>query len=221
MFSRPFTLHLLPILLVLTLTGCLGPVQELYPEEEESRPHPVYVMRLGWHTSIIIESEHILHKIPLKEHIAPSSYLKFGWGDGRYYPHRDPGFGLMIRAALWPTRSVVHTTGLHHPPEQVFMNSDVVLVHVSTEGMDKITDFISDRFRRDENGHIQITADGLYANSLFFDAHGRYFLPKTSNHWTARALRRGGAPVSPLYAFTAGNLIRQTSGFGEVLRRRE
>jgi uncharacterized protein (TIGR02117 family) len=221
MFSPRTLLQFLPVFPLLMVAGCLGPVQELYPDDEERRPHPVYVMRLGWHTSIIIESEHIQQKIPLNEHLAPSNYVKFGWGDGRYYPHENPGVGLMIRAALWPTRSVVHATGLHHPPEQVFMNSDVVLLYVSTEGMDRITDFISDRFRRDDNGHIQLSADGLYANSLFFDAHGRYYLPKTSNHWTARALRRGGAPVSPLYAFTAGNLIRQTSGFGEVLRRRK
>lgn len=216
-----FALYFLLMLVALVLAGCLGPVRDLYPEPREERPHPVYVMSVGWHTAIVIESEHIEDKLPLKQHIAPSRYLKFGWGDGRYYPHEDPGFGLLLRAALWPTRSVMHVTGLNQPPDQVFLNSGVVLVYVSADGIEKLIDFISNRFRRENDGAITVVAEGLYTNSLFFAARSRYYLPKTSNHWTARALRQTGAPVTPIYAFTAGNLIRQTSKFGEVLRERE
>lgn len=210
--------HFLPLLFALLLTGCLGPVTDLYPEEREERPHPVWVMSVGWHTAIVIESEFLEEKVALQEHLAPSRYYKVGWGDGRYYPSTDPGFGLLVRAALWPTRSVLHVTGLDYAPDQVFLNSEIVLVHVSREGMERIAEFVDDRFRRDGDGAITVVAEGLYANSLFFDARGRYYLPKTSNHWTARALRQTGAPVTPIYAFTAGNLMRQVGSMGEVLR---
>ncbi|MEX1211335.1 MAG: DUF2459 domain-containing protein [Balneolaceae bacterium] len=208
-------------LFALLLTGCLGAVKDLYPEERAKRPYPVWVMSVGWHTAIVIESEYIESMVPLQEHLAPSRYYKVGWGDGRYYPSEDPGGGLLLRAALWPTRSVLHVTGLNQPPEEVFPGSEIILVHVSEEGVERIAEFIRDRFRRNDEGVIKVVADGLYANALFFDARGRYYLPKTSNHWTARALRQSGVPVTPIYAFTAGNLMRQSRTFGEVLKRRE
>jgi hypothetical protein len=88
----------------LAITGCLSPVTELYPEDEELRPLPVYILSHGWHVGIAIESKYIRHKFPEHEKMPEARYLKFGWGDHRYYPHDDPGIGLLLRAALLPTR---------------------------------------------------------------------------------------------------------------------
>jgi uncharacterized protein (TIGR02117 family) len=208
------------IIFILIISGCLGPVTDLYPEDEELRPHPVYILSHGWHVGIAIESRHILDKIPEHDQLPLAEFLKFGWGDNKYYPHQDPGFGLLLRAALLPTRSVLHVVGIDIPVENFFTGSDIIKVKVSEDGMSNLAEFISDRFRLDNENGLTFVTDGYYTNSAFYEANGRYFVPKTSNTWTARALRQTGAPISPFYAVTSGNVIYQTRQFGEIINLR-
>jgi uncharacterized protein (TIGR02117 family) len=205
---------------VLIISGCLRPVSELYPEDEEQRPHPVYILSHGWHVGIAIESHHIIDYIPDHERLPITEFLKFGWGDNKYYPHQDPGFGLLLRAALLPTRSVLHVVGIDIPVENFFAGSDIIKVKVSDDGMNRLTEFIVGRFRLNDQNGITFVADGYHRNSAFFEATGRYFVPKTSNTWTARALRQTGAPITPFFAVTSGNVIYQSRQFGEVINLR-
>ncbi len=210
---------LIPLLLCLVwLGGCLGPVQHLYPEDEELRPVPVYIISHGWHVGIAIEREHIEPFLPQHEKMPQAAIFKFGWGDGRYYTDSEAGFGLMMRAALLPTRSVIHVVGIDMPVERYFTASTIVRVQVTEEGAQELAKFIGDRFRLNREDIPQFAAEGLYRNSTFFKARGRYFIPKTSNTWTARALRQTGYPITPFYAITSGNVIKQARKDGEVLR---
>jgi uncharacterized protein (TIGR02117 family) len=201
-------------------SGCLGPVQELYPDDIDQRTYEVYLLRHGWHVGIAFESAYFYDKIPDHDQIPQTGYLKFGWGDRSYYPAEDPGIGLLLQAALLPTRSVVHIVGFDINPELYFGGSDIIRIQVTEEGMSRMAQFISDRFRRDNQNEIIFLTDGLYSRSAFFEANGRYFIPKTSNTWAARALRKTGAPITPFYAVTSGNLIQQARKTGEVIRLR-
>jgi uncharacterized protein (TIGR02117 family) len=207
---------LIPLLLL--FAGCLNPIQHLYPENEEDRPVPVFIVSHGWHAGIAIESEYIHHLLPDHPDMPQAKFLKFGWGDGRYYSEPDAGFGLMVRAALLPTRSVLHVVATDLPIERYFGASRVVRIHITTDGAEKLGIFISDRFRKDDNGLVRVAADGLYSNSKFFEATGRYYLPKTSNVWTARALRQTGYPITPIYSLTSGNVMKQSLKEGESIQ---
>lgn len=207
------------LVFLLISTGCLSPVKELYPEDEDQRPISAYIISHGWHVGIAIESEHIRQILPEHEQMPSAEFLKFGWGDNRYYIDSDAGFGLMLRAALLPTRSVIHVVGIDMPVESYFSASTIVKVQITKEGAEKMGEFIADRFRRFDD-EVRFAADGLYSNSAFFDATGFYYIPKTSNTWTARALRRTGYPITPLYAVTSGNVVRQARSDGEVIRMR-
>ncbi len=206
------------LLLLIFSTGCLGPVKHLYPDNESERPVPVYVVSHGWHVGIAIEQEYIQHLLPEHYEMPDAKILKFGWGDGKYYVKDDPGFGLMMRAALLPTRSVIHVVGMDIPIERYFSASRVVRVQVTRQGAEKMGEFIADRFRIGSDGSIIFAADGLYRNSSFFKANGLYFVPKTSNTWTARALRQTGFPITPIYSITSGNVIQQSRKHGELIR---
>ncbi len=207
------------IFLWLIIAGCLGPIKELYPEDEELRPIPAYIISHGWHVGIAIESKHIRHILPEHEQMPTAEFLKFGWGDNRYYVDSEAGFGLMLRAAMLPTRSVIHVVGIDLPVENYFSASTIVKVQITEEGAEKLGEFIAERFSRDEDG-VRFAAEGLYSNSIFFEANGFYYIPKTSNTWTARALRRTGYPISPFYAITSGNVVKQARKDGEVIRMR-
>ncbi len=200
--------------------GCLGPVEELYPEDEAERPVTIYLVRHGWHVGLVLQSEYILDHLPAHEKIPESRFLKFGWGDKHYYPDPDPGFGRLLSAALLPTQSVVHIVGFDLPVERYFTASDIIQVQISVAGMDELANFITDRFRLNEEGELLYVTDGRYNQSSFFLANGFYYIPKTSNTWTARALRRAGCPITPFFAVTSGNLVRQTKSFGVVVQER-
>lgn len=208
-----------PIILILFFSGCAGSDPSLYPDDDNKRPIPIYVISHGWHVGIAIEASHIRDSLPEHSHIPDSKYLKFGWGDRRYYTDQNAGFWLMLRAGLLPTSSVIHVVGINRPVEKYFTSSTIIQIMITEDGAEQFGKFISDRFRR-ENGEVRFAADGLYRNSSFFEATGYYFFPKTSNTWTARALRKTGYPITPIYAITSGNVIRQAKKDGIIIHER-
>ncbi|WP_340105566.1 DUF2459 domain-containing protein [Rhodohalobacter sp. 8-1] len=209
----------LPIILILILSGCAGPVPSLYPDDENKRPIPVYIISHGWHVGIAIESEYIKPQLPNHDRLPNTSHLMFGWGDKRYYTDSEAGFWLMIRAAFIPTASVLHVVGIDRPVDRYFPSSTVIRVMVTEPGAEKLAEYISNQFQR-VDGEAQVFADGLYPNSIFFEATGRYYFPNTSNKWTARAIRKTGFPITPFYAVTSGNVIRQAKKHGQVIQQR-
>lgn len=206
------------ILGFLLFWSCNKPMEELFPENKAQRTIPVYVTKLGWHTAIVIERVHLEDYLPTHPRMPHSNYLMIGWGDGKYYPHPDPGTGLLLRAALWPTESVLHVVGIDIPVENYFSSSRIVRIMIHQEGADKLAEFIASYFEVDELGIPVFAAEGLYRNSAFFEAKSAYFFPRTSNRWVAQALRRTGYPITPFYALTADNVMKQASEYGEVIR---
>lgn len=199
------------LLLSFFVTSCLGPVSELYPENKEQRPVQVHVVNLGWHTAIAFEGEYLRKKLPDHKEMPGSRFLMMGWGDAKYYPAERTGIGLLLRAAFWPTGSVLHLVGFDDDVEIYFSGTDVVELHLSEDGMEEMITYISERFQRDGEGKLEYAEPGLYRNSAFFKAKELYFFPRTSNKWTARVLRKSGYPITPFYAITADNVMRQVS----------
>ena len=200
-------------------SSCAGPVSHLYPDDEAKRPIPVYIISHGWHVGIAIEAGYIKPYLPNHTEIPVAKYLMFGWGDRSYYTNRNAGFGLLLKAALLPTKSVIHVVGIDRPLEDYFRSSTIVRVMVSKQGADQLGKYISSQFSR-RDGKMVVAADGLYPNSTFFEANGRYYFPNTSNKWTARALRETGYPISTFYTVTSGNVVKQASEHGVVIQKR-
>jgi len=209
-------LRYITIISLLLFTGCLGPVKDLYPDDEAERTVSVFVTSHGWHTGIVVKSHYIKAVLPDDPNLPQGRYMKFGWGDARYFPHRDPGFGLLLRAALWPTNSVVHVTAFDRETVDFFNISRVVKITLTESGMAEVAHFLAGEFQRDSDGNLIFAEQGLYGNSVFFLGKRKYFVPRTSNRWVARAVRSGGAPISPFYAVTAGNVIKQSRSIGTL-----
>ena len=202
----------------LVVTGCLGPVRELYPEKEEKRPISVYVVKPGWHVGIVFERRYLEEKLPDHERLPEAEFLMVGWGDNKYYPADRARVGLFLRAAFLPTGSVIHIAGFKEAPDSYFTESKILRLQLSEEGMDSMTDYIASRFSYDAQERLTFAGDGLYRNSAFFKAKGLYFFPKTSNKWAARVLRESGLPITPFYAITSGNVMRQAEKSGKVVQ---
>lgn len=206
------------LLFWMVISSCNRPVSEIYPENELQRTIPVYVISHGWHTGIAMGSEYLDEYLPNHPRMPRAKYLMFGWGDGKYYPHPDPGTGLLLRAALLPTESVLHAVGIDAPIERYFPSSGIVRIMIHHTGAVKLAEFLVNNFEVDETGQPIFEADGLYKNSAFFKAEPYYFFPRTSNRWVAQALRRTGYPITPFYALTSENVMKQASEYGEVIQ---
>jgi len=211
----------IPLFLLFTafiFAGCLNPVRNLYPADPDLREVPVYVVSHGWHAGFAIESKYILNQIPEHSELPDTKFLKFGWGDARYYSNPEAGFWIMMRAAILPTKSAIHVVGFDIPVEMYFPGSKIVEIKITQEGATELGTFIDQTIKKDKNGNPIYYAEGLYRNSVFLEAEKSYIFPRTSNKWTAKAIRKTGYPISPFYAFTSGNVIKQVSEDGVLLQ---
>jgi uncharacterized protein (TIGR02117 family) len=209
---------LLLIIICLIFAGCLNPVRDLYPDNPDLRNVPVYVVSHGWHAGFAIESEFVLDQIPEHSELPDTKFLKFGWGDARYYSNPDAGFWILLRAALLPTKSAIHVVGFDIPVELYFSGSKVVEIKITEDGAAELGKFIDQTIKKDKNGNPIYYSEGLYRNSVFLEAEKSYIFPRTSNKWTAKAIRKTGYPISPFYAFTSGNVIKQASEDGILIQ---
>lgn len=189
------------------LAGCIS---EPAPERVACpTARTTYIVDHGDHTSLIVTRRQLLKAIPALSATLPEGpYVEIGWGDARYYPARDPGLGLTLRAALWPTASVLHLFVWPEPPMQYYDESELIPVALSEAGHHKLLDFIADTFQQGEDGtpqRVQGQAPGH--GSFYYAAHGDFHLFNTCNTWIARALAHAGRPISPRWVITAGDLV--------------
>jgi len=208
------------LLLLIIFPGCLGPVAGLYPPQENQPSTVIYVVDHGWHTGVVIPRIEIPPDLwPEQTDFLDFDYLEVGWGDEGFYRAQKITIGLALRAIFIPTPSILHIVGVNAPIDQYFYGSDIIEVELSGEGFRELCSFIDSTFDRGDNSRTTPLGPGIYGPSLFYRASGYYYFPKTCNVWTARAIRRAGAPITPFYAITADNVLYQTSKFGTVIQR--
>ena len=203
----------------LFLSACAGPIRELYPPQPGSEVNRIYVVRQGWHAGIALRREDIPPAIwPQIRDFPDVEYLEVSWGDADYYPAPDPTLGMLLKAALVPTRSVLHVHGFEGPVEEYFPVSDIVEIALSEAGFEQLCRFIAQTYAITDKGADGVK-EGLYLNSRFYPARPTFHIFRTCNTWVAQALRTAGCPITPFYALTAGNVIWQVSKFGTIVRR--
>lgn len=198
--------------------GCAGPVKGVFPPAAGEPHKTVHVIRHGWHVGIAVHRADVPPDVlPVIRDFPKADYVEFGWGDDAYYRSPHPTKGMMLKAALWPTPSVLHVAGLQGTPREVFPASDIVEVELSEQGWDRMAGFIDKTFARDADGRLQPLERGLYGDSRFYRALGKFYFPRMCNMWSASALRKAGCPITPFYAVTAANLMWQTRRFGRTV----
>lgn len=192
-------------------TGCAKAVDGLYPPQpDRNDTKTVYVVNnYGDHTGIVISRKEAAPYLQAFDDFKSARYLEIGWGDAAYYQAKEISFWLSMRAAFWPTDSVLHVVALENDPLVHFSESKVVALELSKAGFVRLVEFIDKSFALDENGKIIRLGSGLYGKSSFYRAEGTFYLFNNCNDWSADAVRSSGFPISTFYVLTAGNLIYQ------------
>ena len=147
-----------------------------------------------------------------------AEFFEVGWGDKQYYQTPDAHFGIILRAALWPTPSVLHIVGFSGAVTAYFPLSEIIEFKLSEPGFELLSLYIAESFSRDETGQALSLGRGLYGNSRFYLSRESYHLFNTCNVWTARALSAAGVPITPPFSITVEQLMAQAQTFGEVVR---
>jgi uncharacterized protein (TIGR02117 family) len=178
------------LILALLVAGCAVPQHSATPDDAV-----LYVVERGWHTDIGLPVEEITGPLAvLREQFPGVRFFTFGFGERQFLVNRKRTFGAMLNALL-PSQSALLVTALRASPQEAFGGSDVVVLHVSRAGLDRIEARIWREFETSSAGEPVLLADGPYPGSLFYAARDTYDLFFTCNTWTAETLRAGGLAV--------------------------
>ena len=206
-------LNCLALMMVL-IPGCTDHTVSAHGAPSKAHRQVFQIVQHGWHVGIVVEQDKMIARLPqLGEDFSGAAHLEIGWGDERFYQTADPSAGLALRAALWPTASVMHIVGFSGDPARYFSRSEIVNICVSRSEFERMLDFILGSFERLPNGEIIPLGPGLYGTSRFYRANGSFHLFNTCNTWTARAIATTGTPVSTR-VITADELVSQLRSNG-------
>jgi len=214
MFGFPAVLiMLIPLMAVETARSSEPPARN--PAVGLSAQKEIFVASNGWHSAIFIARSAIpVDADSVAADFPAAYYLGFGWGDADYFSKRDPGVLTLLGAALQPTPSVLHVTGLPTHPRDAFPKGEVIGLRVPADGFRALLGFLNATFARDGAGRVIVHAPGLHSYSTFYRATGDFHLFNNCNSWTARGLAAAGIPID-------SDSILRAAGIMEALRKVE
>lgn len=175
--------------------------------------HRIWVASNGWHSGIVLARADVPESvIPEIADFPQARFFEFGWGDAEFYPAREAGAWLALRAAF-PGPAVMHVAGLPDHPARLWPQVTILPFAVDTQGLRRLLVFLRHSFDRAGAGRAEVTARGIYPFSLFYPATGRFHLFNNCNTWTAQALTAMGLGASLGGVNTAEDLISRIRPF--------
>jgi uncharacterized protein (TIGR02117 family) len=178
-----------------------------------SAAHRIWVVSNGWHSGIVLARADVPESvIPEIADFPHARFFEFGWGDAEFYPAREAGAWLALRAAF-PGPAVMHVAGLPDHPARIWPNVTILPFAVTAEALTRLLVFLRDSFDRAGAGRAAMKARGIYPFSLFYPATGRFHLFNTCNSWTAQALTATGLGASLGGVNTAEDLVSRIRPF--------
>lgn len=202
--------------IVLVVCACAEPQVASRPSRDGNPAVAIYLVAHEEHTGLVIPRADIPAGLwPESRDFPRADYLEVGWGDRDYYQGRDQGLWGTLKAALWPTPSVLHVVGVRGPVARYFRASEVVELMLSRDGFERLVRYIHDAHERTGAAAAAALGPGLYGNSRFYPAWESFHLFRTCNVWTARALRAAGLPIHD--SITRDGLMSQARAIGRAL----
>ncbi len=212
------------ILAFTLLAGCSGAPHPISfsPVADEPRPHRIFAVSHGWHVGLVLPAAPLVARLPaLKERFANASYFEMGWGDKGFYQSEEITANLILQAMFSSTGAVMHVVSLPpsaDTPFDTFSGSEVVEFCASERELASLNDFIQQSFLKNTTDQLIPMKPGIYGNSQFCEAKGKYHMFNTCNKWVAKGLLSMGLGVDSTLALTAGNVLNQLKSSGRAVR---
>lgn len=206
------------ILLVCSLPGCATSGACIDRDTPPEQTRTVYLVKRAWHTGIAIASADwpnrnwsVLADFP------NSDYLEFGWGDELFYQAEPETLWLGIRAALWPTSSVIHVIGLRNPIAEHIHADDIVEVRVSADGVRRMAEAIEREFTESTPTATPVSLKAAPKPNHFYSAKRKFFFPRMCNWWIATRLKEANCPITPWTVVGASRIMREARSFESAM----
>ena len=123
----------------------------------------------SWHTGLVLRTEDV--PANLLPEVLDFQGAEFGWGDEGFYRAKTIAPGLVAKAALVPTPSVLHLAGFNGRVEAFFTASDLVELSLDDEQFEHLCEFLSESIVRTSETPDNL-GEGLYGRSRFYRANG-------------------------------------------------
>ncbi len=183
--------------------------------QEPKNKHIIYVSSISWHTGILVPAYSLPDSIWSEGHdYRDAPYLEIGWGDADFYPHDGFNLRIALKAAFWPTSSVLHVNPINRKIEEYYVDTNVVRMEINDEQLHNLCLFLVKEFALDENGKIIPAAPGIYSGSHFYKGSSSYYFPNNSNVWAARAIKKAGFSIRPIWYQTTGCVLNKMEDSG-------
>ncbi len=170
----------------------------------------VYIVKHEWHTGIILNRTTAEKYLPLlKDEYKNFNFIEIGWGDKDFYMTEKETFWLGLKAALWPTKSVIHINTFNLKPDLYYNRNEIIRLSFTETEYKALLGYINERIYIDEKGNYMLLSDKDNINSRFYLSNEKYFLFKTCNVWIAKALKEAGISIKPIFALTSKNVMKQ------------
>lgn len=212
------------LLASILLSGCATEPYALpfTPVANEMRPHRVFAVGHGWHVGLVLPAAPLVAHLPaLKDRFKNTTHFELGWGDKGFYQAQEITTGLTLQAMFWSTGAAMHVVSVPASPDlpfDYFSGSDIVEVCVSDRELSALAEFVQRSFRRDAFQQPIKMKNGIYGDSQFYEAQGRYHFFNTCNKWVAKGLSSMGFSIDPTFALTSGSLLKSLKTSGRAAR---
>jgi len=170
----------------------------------------VYILKHEWHVGIILKRSDTVDLLTaLNNDFKNAKYIEIGWGDKDFYMAENGTVWLALKAALWPTQSVLHIAAFNQHPELKFNDDEIIKLKLNPDQYEELCSYINESFELTAEKENVKLGDGLYGNSQFYLSHEKYHLFHTCNVWAARGLKKAQVSIKPYKAITSKNVMKQ------------
>jgi uncharacterized protein (TIGR02117 family) len=177
------------ILLLCTLSvtflcsGCSASINRECPLDEREPTRTIYLVSHGWHVGVVVNRADIPDDVRLVDKdFSSAGYLKIGWGDRDFYQAPSPHLGIVLKALLLPTPSVLHIVAFNDSVASYSPHSEIIRVRLSDAGFQRMIRYIAASYDRDPAGNLVPLGVGLYGVSQFYRSQETYHLNPASQH---------------------------------------
>jgi uncharacterized protein (TIGR02117 family) len=206
----PRSVLLCTLLLLTLLSGCASIQADSAATGPADTTTSIYIIRRAQHTGIAIPMKGWPNpQWALLKDFSGAEYLEFGWGDERFYQAEEETLWLGVRAALWPTSSVIHVIGLNQPIRVTAQADDVVQIRLSAEELREVALAIEQEFTGASPRATGVTLAAAPVPNRFYSAKRSFYFPRMCNWWVAKHLQLVQCPVTAWTVITAGRAMKE------------
>ena len=180
--------------------------QDYNNKNDAIKEYSVYIIKHDWHTGIVLRKD--TSDFCLFNEFPEYEYIEIGWGDKDFYMAEKETVWLALKAALWPTESVIHVSAFNLNPEKFYAGKTVAEIKLAVNNYLKLIEYINTSLQKTNDG--KLVPLGKYNKvSSFYLSTEKYHVFKTCNVWTAKALKNAGVAINPSFCLTSKGVIKR------------